>query len=374
VLEFSACNKPVLSNPLREFDRLNLPNVRFTDGAGVRDWQAALADPESFAPFDQAALARAIKPFDWNRSAGLLAGAMGLSDVPGREPAPVDTRIQGVVHFQRKPTGDFHSIEKLFHALRGAMSEHAAVLPEECPEVARGVLPRWRNLRWAKRAAGEVNHITGDVHYLALGLPPERTILTVHDCIALHRGSALRRAILRKLYFQWPVARAAIVTTISQATKDELVRVTGCNPDSVRVIPDCVSNVFQPVPKQFDTVRPTVLLIGTLPHKNLERTVEALSAIPCRVRIIGRLTGQQQALLAKHCIDYTNDFDLTTAQMARAYSDCDVVGFASLFEGFGMPILEGQAVGRARRAMLQAGQPVWLILKTSSRSARAFCA
>lgn len=347
VLEFSACGKPVLSNPLREFERLALPNVRFTDGAAVRDWEAALADPASFAPFDAAALQRSMLPFDWERSADTLAGAMRLPGTTPPEPTPPDARLQGVVHFQRRPVDGYHSIEKLFHALRGAMAPHAAVLAEECPEVSRGLLPRWRNLRWTRRAAGAINHITGDVHYLALGLPPARTVLTVHDCVALHRGTALRRAILRKLYFQWPVRRAAIVTTISQATKAELARVTGCDPEKIRVVPDCVSDVFQPAERAFDAAQPCVLLVGTLPHKNLERTVEALSAIACRLRIIGRLTGQQQALLDRSGLAYVNEFDLTTRQMAQAYRDCDIVGFASTYEGFGMPILEGQATARA---------------------------
>jgi hypothetical protein len=106
------------------------------------------------------------------------------------------------------------------------MYDQADVRVVECPHVSSGLFSRLRNLRWVKRTAGVVSHITGDVHYLALGLRGASTILTVHDCGALQHGNALRRAILRKLYFQWPVNRAAIVTTISQATKDELVRVT----------------------------------------------------------------------------------------------------------------------------------------------------
>lgn len=345
VIEFSACNKPVLSNPLAEFQRLALPNVRFTDGAAVRDWAAALADPASFAPFDGQALQRALESLDWDRSAQLLAGAMGL---PGSTPPPVaatDTRMHGVLQFTRRPLPGYHSIEKLFAAVRGAMRPKADVRVEECPDVSRAVLPRLRNLRWAKRAAGKVNHIVGDVHYLALSLPGARTLLTVHDCVALHRGSALKRAVLRKLYFQWPVARAAVVSTISQATKAELIRVTGCDPAKVRVIPNCVAPEFQHTPREFDAERPTLLLVGALPHKNLERTLEALCGTSCRLRVIGRLTSQQEALLQG--FEYVNEYDLTTRQMVAAYRECDLLVFASLYEGFGMPILEAQASGRA---------------------------
>ena len=344
VIEFSAAGKPVLSNPLKEFQRLALPNVRFTDSADVHAWERALADPASFGNFDRDKLREAIAPFDWDQSADLLAGTLGLKD---NAPAPriAETRKE-IVHFHRKPLPDYHSIEKLFRTIGDAMLPLAEVRAEQCPEVSRGVLPRLRNLRWAKRVQGEVNHITGDVHYLALGLNGERMVLTVHDCVALRRATGLRRTLLSKLYFEWPVARAKIVTTISQATKDELVKVTGCDPKKIRVVPDCVSDAFQHGRREFNAAMPTVLLIGTLPHKNLERTLEALAPIPCRLRIIGRLTSLQNELLQNSKLEFSVDKDLTTAQMVQAYRDCDVVGFASLYEGFGMPILEGQATGR----------------------------
>ncbi|MBZ0136218.1 MAG: glycosyltransferase [Planctomycetes bacterium] len=345
VIEFSAAGKPVLANPLKEFQRLALPNVRFTDSAEIHAWARALADRDSFAPFDRDALREHVAPFDWDRSAGLLAGTLGIRGEP--PPAQESAPRQEVVHFHRKPLPDYHSIEKLFRALSDAMLPHAEVRREQCPEVSRAILPRLRNLRWAKRVQGEVNHITGDIHYLARALSGERTVLTVHDCVALRRATGLRRWLLRKLYFQWPVARAKIVTTISQATKDELVRQTGCSPDKIRVVPDCLSSAFQYSPSPFNAAMPTVLLIGTLPHKNLERTVEALAQLPCRLRVIGRLPQRQRELLKDSGLEHSTDQDLTTAQMVRAYIDSDVVGFASLYEGFGMPILEAQATGRA---------------------------
>jgi len=72
VIEFSACGKPVLSNPLKEFQRLQLPNVRFTVSADIGDWVRALLDPASFADFNRDELDRRISDFDWDRSARKL--------------------------------------------------------------------------------------------------------------------------------------------------------------------------------------------------------------------------------------------------------------------------------------------------------------
>lgn len=78
VVEFGMAARPMLCNPLRELQRLALPNVRFTVDDSVEAWAAALADPATFAAPDAAALAAAMAPFDWRRSAEVIRQEMGL--------------------------------------------------------------------------------------------------------------------------------------------------------------------------------------------------------------------------------------------------------------------------------------------------------
>lgn len=78
VVEFSVCGKPVLTNPLLELRRQALPNVRFTKADTVEAWTAALRDPASFAPFDQAALRPKLAPLDWAATAAVIRKEMGL--------------------------------------------------------------------------------------------------------------------------------------------------------------------------------------------------------------------------------------------------------------------------------------------------------
>jgi glycosyltransferase involved in cell wall biosynthesis len=89
-----------------------------------------------------------------------------------------------------------------------------------------------------------------------------------------------------------------------------------------------------------------VLHIGTRPNKNLERVIEALEGIKCHLRIIGKLTSEQEKLLSEKKIKYSNGINLTDEEILNEYILCDIVSFPSLYEGFGMPVIEAQAVGR----------------------------
>jgi glycosyltransferase involved in cell wall biosynthesis len=72
----------------------------------------------------------------------------------------------------------------------------------------------------------------------------------------------------------------------------------------------------------------------------------AIKDIFCHLRIIGRLNEEQLKLLKKYKINYSNTFDLSATEMLEEYRKADIVTFVSTYEGFGMPIIEANAVGR----------------------------
>jgi glycosyltransferase involved in cell wall biosynthesis len=253
-----------------------------------------------------------------------------------------------VLFIHRKAVGAQVSIERVFDQVRRGLGPAVAWAIHVSPCPSKGLVPRLRNL-WAvwKAGRGKICHITGDVHYLALALPGRRLVLTIHDCAILHRLRGWRRQLIRQLWFVWPVRRAAVVTTISEATRDDLRQ--WLPPElwqKVRVIPNCVRSEFVSTPKEWNAVSPVFLQVGTGWNKNLARVGEALDGLACRLWIVGPVDGTQRALLQSHNLDFDCLGCLSDEDMADAYRRCDCLLFVSLFEGFGVPILEAQATGR----------------------------
>jgi glycosyltransferase involved in cell wall biosynthesis len=332
-----------------------------------------------------------------------------------------------ILHHERKRLASHFSIERLFAEIRRHMPPDCEVTSCLAPEASAGILPRWRNVRHAARQNADVHHIVGDSHYLAFGLPPEKTVLTIHDCGALNRLTGWKRALLKYFWFTGPMRRAAVVTTISEASKDELRKWGGSLANKVVVVPDCVFEEFAYDPKPFNEECPVVLQVGTKWNKNVERVMEAVEGTGCRLDVVGELGKDQETKRLRdektghgifshsrakgtggvagdgsprrpnsHKAFFSHGLTrikgrispfgcakldlgecsvlgdpstrnahpegkateheghsgvhelgrLTDEEMVAAYRRCDMVVFASLYEGFGLPILEAQAMGR----------------------------
>lgn len=253
-----------------------------------------------------------------------------------------------VTYFQRLPVGSQISIERLFDGVRRNLSSAAEVMVYVCAHPSRGFLPRIKNLLAVRRFAGHgIYHVTGDVHYLALALPGKRTVLTIHDCAVLHRLRGWRRFVVLKLWFEWPIRFSAVTTVISFATRDDLFTwISAKLHGRIRVIPNCVGDEFVSDPKLFNKKRPVFLQVGTGWNKNLERVVEALRGVECCLEIVGSLSERQLILLESAGIDFRALGRVSDGELIEAYRRCDVLIFVSLFEGFGLPVIEAQATGR----------------------------
>lgn len=251
-----------------------------------------------------------------------------------------------ITHFMRKPRPNVFSIERLYEDVRGAMPEIMAVDVWRCRHESAGLWPRLRDAWRARKAQCDVNHVTGDTHYLTFFLDSRRTVLTVPDLVSLERLRGIRRWLLWFLWYWLPVKRSCKVVTISECTRSALLKRVHCNPAKVRVIHCPVSAEFQPSPLQWNSLRPRILQIGTTPNKNIERVAGALAGIPCCLVVVGPLTQTQAAMLLQHGIEYENLVGLSRSALVEQYARADMLLFVSTYEGFGLPIVEANAVGR----------------------------
>lgn len=252
-----------------------------------------------------------------------------------------------VVYFMRRPRPyQNFSVEHIVDGLISNLSPQFEAVRAVSRFPSSGVLRRTYNIFEAPFRQGDVNHVTGDVHFVTYLLDPHKTVLTVLDCGRISGNPDLRTRIVKLLWYSIPAHCCSAITVISSAVKDDLLRHVRVDPEKIHVIPVAVPSLYTSVPKVFNAERPTILQVGTAPNKNLPRLFEALAGISCILRIVGQLTDAHREALRLRGVAYENHVGLTNEQMLQQYSDCDIVSFPSTFEGFGMPIIEGNIVGR----------------------------
>jgi glycosyltransferase involved in cell wall biosynthesis len=252
-----------------------------------------------------------------------------------------------LVFFQRKPrsVGNY-SLEFIFEDVRKRLGNKINSKVLYSKYESKGLFPRLYNALQASLNQSQVNHVTGDVNYLGIFLSRKRTIHTILDCVHLNTSSGLKHKILKLFWLTLPLRRTAYVTAISESTKKEILRFINYPPEKIVVIHVAISDRFKRFDKTFNAAQPRILQIGTAPNKNIVRLIEALKNINCKFILIGKYEDEYEQLLKRANIAYEYKWGLTDDEILEEYRQADIVTLASTYEGFGMPILEAQSIGR----------------------------
>lgn len=246
-----------------------------------------------------------------------------------------------------RSAGRFWSIEELFASVARAFPTWVQHAVATAPRDRANPGSLAANLVWASSLKDcDVIHLTGDIHYAVLGIWRCPVVLTIHDLRIIEEARGVRRLLFWWLWFYLPCLRATRVTVISEFTKARLVALCRVSPGKVRVIPNCIAPEFAAVSKLWPATRPRVMLVGTTDNKNLTRVVEAGAGLDVRFCILGKLTDDQRQQLVHRGVEYEDHTDLPKEKVVALYQSCDLVCFVSTYEGFGMPIVEAQAIGR----------------------------
>ena len=221
-----------------------------------------------------------------------------------------------------------------------------------------------RDVAWhvlaARRASKDAHVFLSTNSYLTAWFTSVPTAIVVYDLVpfespdaAQSRASRIERATIRPA-----LRRAAGLACISQATLDDLVRRFPIARRTARVIPLAADEAFRgaapgDVASRFAIDRPYVLSVATLePRKNLERLISAWRELDDRLRnahalvLVGARGWEESTILLAaresnvHVLGHVTDDDLVAL-----YAGARVFAYPSLYEGFGLPVLEAMSAG-----------------------------
>lgn len=190
-------------------------------------------------------------------------------------------------------------------------------------------------------------------------------VTTIHDCAYVKYPEEFSNILDRCLYtfmFRIALMKSKKIIAVSHATKEDLQRIYGVRAEKIRVVHEGVDEEFFESPAGSEQDMPDVngpfmLFVGIpRPRKNLERILRAFAATK------GHIDGQMKLVIAgpednrflnirqltaklniEKSILLTGS--ITDQQLSSLYRSATCFLFPTLYEGFGLPILEAMASG-----------------------------
>ncbi|HLY31012.1 MAG TPA: glycosyltransferase family 1 protein [Ktedonobacterales bacterium] len=216
-----------------------------------------------------------------------------------------------------------------------------------------------------RRMDAQVFH--APVNILPLRLPCA-SVVTVHDLAFLRYPQYFRpaRRLYQRFFTRQSVRAASRIVAVSASTRNDLIDLLGVDPGRVQVIYPCIADDFRPIsdPATLATFRAThnlpesyILFLGTLePRKHLETLAQAYavarameSDLPPLV-IAGAKGWYYQPLFERTRALGVADQVRFVGYVARDeqplwYAAASLFVYPSVYEGFGLPVVEALACG-----------------------------
>jgi glycosyltransferase involved in cell wall biosynthesis len=245
-----------------------------------------------------------------------------------------------------------------------ALPPHFDVATEEAPGYSLRELTGFAWRLWRHRL--DLFHAT---HYVLPPLPRGRAVVTIHDIIHLLYPQFLPNRVAHlyvRIMIRRALKRADRIITVSHNSKRDLVDHFGVAPARVEVIYNGVSRGFRPdvpveerrrVAGKLGLPSPYLLFLGgDRPHKNARNVIRAFAEARRRgplphalvlagpmPRNEGRVAALISALDLGAAIRRTGIVD--DADMPGLFAGADAFLYPTLYEGFGLPVIEAMACG-----------------------------
>lgn len=210
----------------------------------------------------------------------------------------------------------------------------------------------------------ELCHFTNVVAPLKAPCP---IVVTIHDAAILMNPhwQPLKSLLAVRAFLPSVARRADAIIAVSHSARRDLVSYLHLPPDKVHVVYEAAASQYRPIQNAVELDRvcrkyrlqePFALYVGTIePRKNLDRLVQAFGQVRSANRqlqliLVGQLGWKYRKVLKQiedlglqdrvRCLGYVPDEDLPAI-----YSLANFSVYPSLYEGFGLPIIESMACG-----------------------------
>lgn len=214
----------------------------------------------------------------------------------------------------------------------------------------------WKNCSRAYTHSENVHILSQNLSFLKSG---KRRIITCLDLIPLIMPGSLLEKYWRRILYSG-LKKADHIISISQATKDDLVRIYRISPDKITPIMLGVSPEYHPRDKTecrqklaLSVKDKIILHVGTpAPRKNFITVLKAFDQL-VKVRQdimllkVGRISKTEQDYILRNDLSgrvLVRD-NIKGDDLPRYFAGADILTFPSLYEGFGLPVLEAMASG-----------------------------
>jgi glycosyltransferase involved in cell wall biosynthesis len=252
------------------------------------------------------------------------------------------------------------------------------------PNLKRGAAPRNAIERrwWLWGMAREMNRIGADVvhgpDFAVPYLARRPSVMTLHDLSpwldpAWHDGAG---RVMRRTPLLLKMGLATMVITPGEQVRQEVIARFELSPDRVVAVPEAAADWLAPV--ETRPAVPYFLFVGTIePRKNLPLLIEAWHAVRERqpaveLWIAGRRRADAPAIVDEPGLRLLGE--VPDAQLPALYSGSTAFVYPSLYEGFGLPVVEAMQCGAcviASPALAETGGDAAIYAATAPELAQA---
>jgi len=213
--------------------------------------------------------------------------------------------------------------------------------------------PTMADILWNRLHVLRIEKLVGDLdvfHSSDWTQPPSSAfkVTTIHDLVPLRfpQYSHPRIVSAHKARLKHIKREIDVVIVPSDASKEDLIT-TGVSEDKIRVIPEAPDPIFKPAKKneieklkrEHRIKKGYILAVGVGPRKNTERIIEAYEKVKAgrdlKLIILGH---PYKKIEQKRGVIFTGHVE--TSKMPVYYSGAEALVYPTIYEGFGLPVLE----------------------------------